>query len=72
MNINTCLKLADFAKKDSTLIQGHKTSGVACNIKKHLNETVWLLLLLPEKNSSMSELLKREQTQLTEALSVYE
>ncbi|MCP3675694.1 MAG: hypothetical protein GY829_14660 [Gammaproteobacteria bacterium] len=75
MNINTCLKLADCAKKDKTLIREHIYNGVDFYIMQHIVETGWILSLHNHADIQESVVLKtleKEKTQLEEALAVYE
>ncbi len=75
MNINTCLKLADYAKKDNTLIHNHIDNGVNSCIKQHIVETGWILSLhnhADRKELALLKTLEKEKTQLEEALAVYE
>ncbi len=75
MNINTCLKLADCAKKDKTLIKPFIVFGVNSCIKQHIVEIGWILSLhnhADRKELALLKTLEKEKKQLEEALAVYE
>lgn len=72
MNLQTCLKLAEYAKNDPSLIKNHTDGGNGVNyyLKNHLDEVDYLLGLIDD-DAELIKRLKAEKIQVTSALAVY-
>jgi hypothetical protein len=71
MNIEKCLKLSEYARRDKTLTRNHSSGkGVDFYIKKHLAE-VNTLLQIVEEDDEFVDRLHQEKTALNSALLVY-
>ena len=72
MNLQICLKLADCAKKDSSLIKNHTdgAKGVDHYLREHLNEVNYLISVV-DKDPDFINNLELEKIAILSALSVY-
>jgi hypothetical protein len=70
MTLQICLKLAEYARKDSTLIKNHTdgSKGVDHYLRKHLDEIKYLL----EVVGNDSEFIKRLEAEKVEVISALE
>lgn len=72
MNLQTCLKLAKYAKKDPSLIKNHTDGpkGVDHYLRGHLDETKHLIGIV-DGGPEFTARLKAEEVEIISALAVY-
>lgn len=72
MHIATCLKMAEYAKSDPSLIPNHTDGkkGVDFYLNKHLEDIKYLLTVVVD-DAPLIEELRADEKYLTSALNVY-